>query len=147
MDSPTALGTHAPQHDQQADTEDLQALLEDSADMLARASMKTAETQDPHATLATIHHVTQRLSRLQSVVASRRDEQVLNLWASGKSQAEIALFLGVPKTTVHAILAERRAQASPQKQKDYARRAAEEFEAEALVEIGNLFAAQELRQG
>lgn len=142
MDTSTARGADAFQYDQQDLTEDLQALLDSSADMLARASMETARTQDPQAALATIHQITQRLSRLQSVVTSRRDEQVLNLWASGKSQAEIALFLGVPKKTVHAILAERRAQASPQKQEAYARRAAEEFEAEALVEIGNLFAIQ-----
>lgn len=142
MDTPTALGTPAFQQDQQNPTEDLQALLDASADMLAKASMKTAMTQDPRAALATIHQVTQHLARLQSVVTSQRDQQVLDLWASGQSQAEIALFLGVPKKTVHAILAERRAQATPQNEQVYARRAAEEFEAEALVEIGNLFAIQ-----
>lgn len=127
-------------------TEDLQEILDSSADLLARANLDAAKTQDTRAALATIHQITQRLGHLHSVVTSRRDDKVLNLWESGQSQAEIALVLGVPKATVHSILAERRALASPQKKDAHARRAAEEFETEASSEIGNLFATQEAVQ-
>lgn len=143
MDNTPAPGASATQQDQQTSAEDLDQTLATTAELLAQMAPSTTSTQDTRSALAVAHQITLHLEHWQSMVASRRDEHVLHLWESGQSQVEIAAFLGVPKSTVHAILAERRALASPDEQEAYAHRAAEEFEQEARVEIGNLFAAQE----
>lgn len=143
MDTTAAPSPRATQQDHQPLPADLQQALCSSTDLLSRTDPQTATAQDSRAALATAHEITQHLARWQALVAERRDAHVLHLWGMGQSQAEIAEFLGVPKATVHAILAERRAQATPAEQDAYARRAAEEFEAEALAEMGNLFSMQE----
>lgn len=143
MNTTTAPGAHATTHDHQPLPADLQHTLTSSADLLARPAPKTATPEDSRAALATAHEITQHLARWQALVTERRDAHVLHLWEMGQSQTEIADVLGVSKATVHAILAERRAHATRDEQDAYARRAAEEFEAEALADMGNLFSMQE----
>lgn len=143
MDTSTARGSGPFPYRQRGCAYDLSSLLAATADMLAHAGAEISRVQDPQATLATLYHVTQCLDHLQSAVTSCRDIQALELWESGKSQAEIALLLHTTKGAVRAILTEGYIQASAQKQAAYARRVAEEFEAEARVEVGNLFALQQ----
>lgn len=139
MNTSTAPDAHTPQ----APSDDLDQALATTAEIITEMTPNTTSTHDARAALAVTHQVALHLEHWQNLIATRRDELVLHLWGSGQPQAEIAAFLDVPKSTVRAILAERRALASPDEQEAYAQRAAEEFEQEALVEIGNLFAAQE----
>lgn len=143
MDTSTAAGAHSVACDPKALPTDLQQALTAAANLLATTDPTTISLQETRAALAASHEIAQHLAAWESTITAHRDECVLRLWTSGQTQTEIAGFLGVPKTTVHAILAAYRARATPQEQAAYARRAAEEFEVEALAEIGNLFAAQE----
>lgn len=143
MDTPTASGAPTSQQTPHPSAEDLDQTLASTAELLAQMTPSTTSQQDTRSALAAAHQITLHLEHWQSMAIARRDEHVLHLWESGQSQSEIAAFLNVPRSTVHTILAERRALSSPEERDAHARRAAEEFEQEARAEIGNLFSAQE----
>lgn len=138
MNIQQASGADTSQHPPHAPADSLAS----PSRVLDQADPETATTQDAQEALALAHEVAEYLAHWQDKITQRRDLYVLRLWELGWSQTRIAERLGVSKHRIHDILATSRAQASGEARHAHERRAAEEFEAEALSQPGSLFSME-----